>query len=85
MGLQDYPGWVGTHTREQAPGAMPNGSRVRKIMSKPGDASPDGSPATVLGSMHEPDLGYGYFVEWDARPRQAVFVAGFRLQRVFDG
>lgn len=85
MGLREYPGWAGIHTRDEAPGAMPNGLRVRKIKSAKGDANPDGSLATVLGSLHAPNVGYGYFVEWENCPRHAVFVAAFRLQAVLDG
>lgn len=73
-------GWSGNFTREQAPGAYPNGTRIEKTASKPGDGSPDGAKGTVLGSMSHPMVGNGYFVEWDAYPRHAVFVAGPRVK-----
>jgi hypothetical protein len=77
--IQLYEGWGGMHTREQAAGAIPNGTRVRKDVSEDGDSHPVGTRATVLGSLYEPDLGYGYFVEWEPTPRVAVFVAGFKI------
>lgn len=57
-------------TRAQAPGAWPNGSRVEKAASEPGDAHAIGSPATVLGSIAIPNddrLRFGYFVAWTTR------------------
>lgn len=79
FGLQDYPGWVGLHTRSQARGAIPNGVRVRKISIERGDSHPVGSTATVLGSIFYPQIGYCYFVEWDAEPKAAVFVVGEKV------
>jgi hypothetical protein len=79
MNLRLYPGWLGVHTREQAPGAMPNGTRVRKVALDPGDAHPIGALATILGSVQHAQHGPCYFVEWDAKPRAAVFVAGFKI------
>lgn len=77
--LRLYPGWRGIHTREQAGGAIPNGTRVRKIDGKPGDVHQVGSLATVLGSLHDAKVGYGYFVEWDMQPRAAVFVIAGKI------
>lgn len=77
--LKEFPGYSGLHTRDQAPGAIPNGSRVRKVASDPGDTHQDGALARVLGSIHHPQVGFGYFVEWDSHPRAAVFVAGPRV------
>ena len=78
-GLRLYPGWIGIHTQDQAAGALSNGTRVRKIKSEPGDTHPIGSLATVLGSLGLPDIGYGYFVEWDVKPRLAVFVIAAKI------
>lgn len=80
MSVRDYPGWVGMHTRDRAPGHLPNGTRVRKVMTEPGDTHPVGSMATILGSMHHPMVGGGYFVEWDATPRHAVFVISSKIE-----
>lgn len=81
MNLQDYPGWVGMHTRDHAPGALPNGSRVRKVRTEAGDTHPIGSMATILGSVSDP-IGNGYFVEWDATPRHAVFVVETKIEAI---
>jgi hypothetical protein len=59
---------------------MRNGTRVYKIASEPGDKHRDGALATVLGSIHDPDLGYGYFVEWDDLPKQAVAITEGRCR-----
>lgn len=80
MNLQLYPGWTGMHSRDEASGAMPNGTRVHKVKMERGDAHPIGSMATVLGSISHPDIvGIGYFVEWDAKPRRAVFVMSAKI------
>jgi len=80
--MRFYPGWRGVHTRAEAPGAMRNGTRVRKIAKEDGDSHPIGSLATVLGSLHLPERGYGYFVEWDASPRTAVLVVEAQIERI---
>lgn len=67
---------------EEAPGAWPNGTRVRKVGSSAGDSHRDGDLATVRGSVG-PALGTsGYFVEWDDLPTVPVFVAGTRIAKV---
>jgi hypothetical protein len=80
LGLREYAGFSGLHTRDQAAGAIPNGARVEKVASAPGDTHQDGAAATILGSIHHPKVGYGYFVAWDTHPRAAVFVAGSRVK-----
>jgi hypothetical protein len=79
MELREHPGYLGLFTRHQMADAIPNGTRVVKVRTDAGDAHPLGSLATVLGSMGHPKVGNGYFVEWDARPRWAVFVAGDKI------
>lgn len=75
-----HPGWIGGFTREQAPQARyANGSRVSKTQSKKGDMHPDGAQAIVLGSVYVPGAGCVYFVEFDARPREAVMITEGRL------
>jgi hypothetical protein len=81
MNLRSFPGYIGLHSRDEAPGAIPNGTKVRKVASKPDDIHQDGALATVLGSIHYPKVGFGYYVEWDSHPRIAVFVAGHRVVR----
>lgn len=61
---------------DDAPGALPNGTRIVKCNSTPGDTHPDGHPGTVYSSMaspeelkkERPDVDYGYFVIWDGFP-----------------
>lgn len=87
--LGPQPGYTGGFTRSEAVGAVPNGGRIMKQKSEPGDAHPDGSLGTVLGSVDvvsiDPALArryasrFFYFIEWDAAPRVAVGVAGFKV------
>ncbi|HSJ40318.1 MAG TPA: hypothetical protein VK955_04620 [Xanthobacteraceae bacterium] len=78
--LKHEPGWVGAFTRETAAGAIPSGSRCRKVNSEAGDANPDGARGTILGSIRAPGLtALFYYVEWDATPRLAVAVAGWKI------
>lgn len=79
---REHPGWFGMFTRHQMPGAIRNGTRVVKVRTEARDTHPVGSLATVLGSMGHPDVGIGYFVEWDARPRWAVFVIAWKIAPV---
>lgn len=80
--IRDYHGWYGAHFRDQAEGAMPNGTRVEKIGFEEGDQHQPGTKAVVLGSWAVPDQGYAYFVEWEPNPRVAVLVRGHRIRRI---
>lgn len=83
LNLTERRGWTGLHTTDQYPGAWPNGTRVRKIKSDPGDQHSDGTLATVIGSMGHPSLDQViYCVEWDPLPRVAIAVIGSRIERV---
>lgn len=67
----------------QSATGYPNGSRVRKVNSEPGDGHPDGSIGTVLSSVSHPDVCSGavfYFVEWDACPRIPIGVVSSKLE-----
>jgi hypothetical protein len=65
----------------QAPGALPNGTRVRKINSLGAkDAHQDGALATVVGSVGPLSGTYGYFVFWDDVPNIPCFIAGNRIE-----
>jgi hypothetical protein len=77
--VRPHAGWHGQFTTQQQPGAYPNGSRIRKKSSDPGDTAKAGSTGTVLGSLAHPDVGIGYFVEWDHLPQMAVFIMGRKL------
>lgn len=82
MSIGYHPGYTGAFTRDQAPGALPNGTRIMKANSEDGDGHQDGARGTVLGSISHPDVHGGavmYFIEWDARPKVAVGTIGFKV------
>lgn len=81
MRLREHPGYAGLFTRHQMPGAIPNGTRIVKTASEPGDSNPDGTLGTVLGSLGHPSVGIGYFVEWDTSPRVACLVRALRIAK----
>jgi hypothetical protein len=81
MRLHEHPGYAGMFTRHQMPGAIANGTRIVKTASEPGDANPDGTLGTVLGSVGHPDVGNAYFVEWDTKPRVACLVRAHRITK----
>ena len=73
-------------TTEQAEGAIPNGSRVRKVNSQPTDFHQDGALGTVLGSLINPGLEhkffhikYLYFIEWDSHRGIPVAIVSFKI------
>jgi hypothetical protein len=49
--LVNYPGWIGQHTREEAEGALENGTRVRKIGSRPRERHQDGAPYSPASDL----------------------------------
>jgi hypothetical protein len=72
------PGDLALVCRDQAPGALPNGTRVRKCWAEPSDTNPVGTMGVVIGSLGPMDppvngIRYGYFVCWDPRPELPVF------------
>jgi len=70
----EHDGYAGVYTRHESEGCLKNGTRIYKSMSDDGDATPTGTAGTVLGSLSDPRVGKGYFVEWDDKPKTAVFV-----------
>lgn len=83
LGVKEHEGWTGVYTTREYPGAIPNGTRIKKIAEDPeGDRTPLGAEGTVLGSiMPTPFDPVGYFVEWDAAPKNAVFVVDWKIGR----
>lgn len=77
--LSEEPGWYGAFTRAQAPGAYPNGQRIVKVRSEPGDSQPNGTPGTVLGSVAREGV-IAYFIEWDTARREAVLVLASKTE-----
>lgn len=81
--IKAHPGWHGSFTRNQAPGAYPNGTRIVKVETEHGDTNPVGAMGTVLGSLQHPrypEMGIGYFIEWDRTPRCAVLVVAWKIR-----
>jgi hypothetical protein len=72
-------------TRTQAPGAMPNETRVTKIASEKSDQALDGEFGTIVGSIgplpYRGDLHFVYFVEWDNFEGLFVAVPDVQVQR----
>lgn len=86
MGVAPHPGWDGAFTTNQAEGAWPTGARVEKVHNEDAqELTPLGSTGAILGSIGPiPFQGhakvYGYFVEWDAQPKKAVFCVDLKLK-----
>lgn len=81
------PGYSGPadYTNDEAPGAWPNGTRVRKRNADATDAHQDGAPAVVVGSIGPhpelPGAVFGYFVVWDDTPGVPTFIIDRRLEK----
>lgn len=73
----------------QADGALPNGTRIAKCDSEPGDTHKDGETGKVTGSIGPVELpsiggeeGYIYFVQWDnSNPPQPAAVVSHRIKK----
>ncbi len=79
--IREEPGWFGGFTRNQANGAIRNGTHIRKCKTEPSDAHGIGEPGIVLGSIQIPgDPRIGYFVEWSRCPNVAVFVIDWKIE-----
>lgn len=78
-----HPRLRGVYTRDEVPGAIPNGTRVMKCNSEETDTHQDGALCTVVGSIEMSDTGkLAYFVEWDDMKGIAVGIAAHRIKRV---
>jgi hypothetical protein len=67
-------------TRRSAFGAIRNGAKVIKVTTEEGDTHILGSCATIIGSVHESALGYGYFVQWDGDDADNImFIVGKKI------
>ena len=66
----------------QASGALPNGTRIKKIRSVPDDTHKDGDEGVVYGSVNVLGPVYFYYVRWDDMPNLPVGVASFRISTV---
>lgn len=72
-------------TRNQAPGAMPNETRIMKVHAEKGDQARDGEFGTIVGSIgplpYRGDMHYVYFVEWDTFEGLFIAVPDNQVQR----
>jgi hypothetical protein len=69
VGLKEHEGYWGVFTRAEVLGAWRNGTVVVKIASdEVGDYTANGTLGKVMGSLHHPDQGVLYFIEWDDKP-----------------
>lgn len=82
LNIREHEGYHGEFTTDRSEGAWANGTRIVKSKSEPGDATPNGTMGTVLGSIHHPEVGTAYFIEWDDRPKHAVLVCDFKISEV---
>lgn len=90
LGIANEDGWIGAFTRQQAEGAIPNGTTIVKVNSAEGDRRSDGALGVVLGSIDgsliDPDVvkhvgaRVMYFVEWRGFPRHAVSIVETRIR-----
>jgi hypothetical protein len=67
----------------EAAGAIPNGTRIVKAKSEPGDTTPDGAGGKVLSSVYNAEIGpyIFYFLEWDHTPGVPVGCLGWKIAR----
>lgn len=78
FGLHTEQGWAGNFTRNQASGCIPNGTRIVKTLVESGDTHKLGDTGVVLGSIAAAGMS-GYFIEWDDRPKHAVFTCSHKI------
>jgi hypothetical protein len=73
-------------TEEEAPGALPNGTKIVKVAADPDDMRPLGATGVVIGSLGPVNLPgwehvkYGYFVRWDDAPEWPTAVMDFKVR-----
>lgn len=79
--VRPHAGWMGVFTTDQAPGCLPNGTRIEKTTYEPGEHQRMGQTGTVLGSVTVPEKGPAYFVEWDSMPQAAYLVTARKIRR----
>lgn len=72
----------GAFIEGEAEGAIPNGRRVRKARSEPGDGTPIGTKGTILSSVRDDSVSPWpfYFIEWDSRTGAPVGTIGWKVE-----
>ena len=88
--LREWPGYVGLFVRDEAAGAIPNGRKIVKINTQPGDINKHGATGTVIGSVDcvksAPELAnryrvrFLYFIEWHEMPNVVVAIKESRIR-----
>lgn len=74
--------------RSEAMGALRNGTRVRKVVSEPGDTNTIGTLGIIVGSLGPMPAGeklaghFAYFVCWDPRPDAPALTIDFKIEPV---
>jgi hypothetical protein len=82
--VRPHSGWMGVFTTDQAPGCWPNGTRIERATVRQTvahGARRTVQIGTVLGSVHVPEKGPAYFVEWDSMPQAAMLVEARTVRR----
>jgi len=78
-----------------AEGNIPNGARVVKVNSEPGDAHQDGTLGTVVGALEAnvevraelrrqgvKQIEWMYWVKWDDVPEIPAAIADYRIKAI---
>lgn len=81
------PAGFAVYMREQAEGAIPNGTPIVKVNSEPEDTHKDGAPGVVVGSLACPPAlrkqsgeAFFYFIEWDDLPGTPIGAIASKVQ-----
>lgn len=83
-------------TEQEAPGALANGTMVKKADGEPGDGTPYGTVGVVVGSLAHDlpieddklaqlprryrDTRFAYFIEWVGRPNEVVGIIDKKIE-----
>jgi hypothetical protein len=62
--------------------ALPAGTLIEKIESKPEDLHRDGARGRVVAPMVRAGFSVGYYVEWDDMPGVPCYIAPFRIRAI---
>jgi hypothetical protein len=82
--LADHPAWasVACITDEEADGAWPNGTRIKKTCFENGDTHQVGDTGTVRGSVLLDDGRYAYSIHWDDQPSIPVHCLAYKIEPI---
>ena len=74
-------GVVVVWTRDEAWGAMRNGTVIEKCNSQPGDSFPDGTRGMIVGSQII-KVEHFYFILWEPMPKVPIAISMHRIRPV---